>query len=86
LCYPVDHRNERSYFPHVARGGSWIDAAEAFRSAARRNSDPAWNAMDPHQSICWVWDANFVGFRVVRALEEQENLKGLRSQVRRPAD
>ena len=70
-------------YPHVARGGSWADRAEACRSAARRGSDPTWNQMDPDGSIWWVWDADFVGFRVVRAMEEQDDLKGLRSQVRK---
>ena len=40
--------------------------------------------MDPDESIRWVWDADFVGFRVVRAMEEQDDLKGLRSQARKP--
>lgn len=70
-------------YPHVARGGSWADPASRCRSAARRGSEPSWNAMDPDGSIWWVWDADFVGFRVVRAVEEQDNLKGLRSQVRK---
>jgi hypothetical protein len=33
------------------------------------------------QSIWWHTDATFAGFRVVRALDEQENLRGLRSKV-----
>jgi formylglycine-generating enzyme required for sulfatase activity len=70
-------------YPHVARGGSWADRAAACRSAARRGSDPTWNQTDPHGSIWWVWDADFVGFRVVRAVEEQDDLKGLRSLVRK---
>ncbi|AMV37581.1 formylglycine-generating enzyme family protein [Planctomyces sp. SH-PL62] len=73
-------------YPHVARGGSWDDPAADCRSAARRGSDPSWNELDPDGSIWWVWDAPFVGFRVVRAVEEQEDLKGVRSLVRRPAD
>jgi formylglycine-generating enzyme required for sulfatase activity len=70
--------------PHLARGGSWADRAEACRSAARRGSDPSWNRTDPDGSIWWVWDADFVGFRVVRPVEEQEDLKGIRSRVGRP--
>jgi hypothetical protein len=31
-------------------------------------------------------DADFVGFREVRAVTEQENLKGLRSKVTRESD
>ncbi|QEH38905.1 Serine/threonine-protein kinase pkn1 [Aquisphaera giovannonii] len=71
-------------FPHVARGGSWADRAEACRSAARRSSHPSWNQTDPDGSIWWLWDADFVGFRMARAVEEQDDLKGLRSRVRRP--
>jgi formylglycine-generating enzyme required for sulfatase activity len=71
-------------YPHVARGGSWADRAAACRSAARR-SDPTWHQTDPDGSIWWVWDADFVGFRVVRAVEEQDDLKGLRSLARKAA-
>jgi len=70
-------------YPYVARGGSWDDDAELLRSAARRASNPEWSVQDPQrpQSIWWHTDATFVGFRVVRPLNEQENLKGLKSQV-----
>jgi formylglycine-generating enzyme required for sulfatase activity len=70
-------------YPHVARGGSWADAADRCRSASRRGSDKSWNRIDPAnpQSIWWVWNADFVGFRVVRAVEEQANLRGIRSKV-----
>jgi hypothetical protein len=39
--------------------------------------------MDPEkpQSIWWLPSAEFVGFRVVRPVEEQDNLKGLRPRV-----
>lgn len=70
-------------YPHVARGGSWVDDAEDCRSAVRLASEPAWNESDPNlpQSIWYDANADFVGFRVVRAVEEQENLRGLRSKV-----
>ncbi len=70
-------------FTHVARGGSWADKAEQCRSASRRNSELNWIKQDPQrpQSIWWLTDADFVGFRVVRPVEEQDNLKGLRSKV-----
>lgn len=77
------HRPGAEVYPHVARGGSWADPAEVCRSAARRGSDPSWNEMDPHHSIWWVWNADFVGFRVARAVDEQDKLKGFRSQVRK---
>ena len=82
VCLPSSDR-----YPHVVRGGSWVDSPAKCRSAARRGSDKSWNQSDPElpQSIWWVADADFVGFRVVRAVEEQENLKGLRSKIRKYA-
>jgi formylglycine-generating enzyme required for sulfatase activity len=79
---PVRLPDERRY-PHVARGGSWDDDPRSLRSAARRHSTPDWNRRDPQdpQSIWWFTDATFVGFRVVRAVEEQDNLKGIRSKI-----
>ncbi len=70
-------------FPHAVRGGSWEDDASKCRSAARRGSDPKWNRLDPGlpQSIWWLSSGDFVGFRVVRPVEEQENLRGFRSKV-----
>ncbi len=72
-------------FPDVARGGSWADGPEKCRSAARRASDKTWIKLDPQrpQSIWWLTSAEFVGFRVVRPVEEQDNLKGIRSKVTR---
>jgi formylglycine-generating enzyme required for sulfatase activity len=74
---------DRKEYPYVARGGSWDDDPEALRSSARKASNPEWSVQDPQrpQSIWWHTDATFVGFRVVRQLEEQENLKGFRSPV-----
>jgi formylglycine-generating enzyme required for sulfatase activity len=72
-------------FPHVARGGSWADEAPLCRSAARVGSDLTWIKQDPQRprSIWWLTDADFVGFRLVRAVEEQDNLKGFRSRITR---
>jgi formylglycine-generating enzyme required for sulfatase activity len=72
-------------FPHVTRGGSWADGTEACRSAARVGSEKSWIKLDPQrpQSIWWLTSAEFVGFRVVRAAREQDNLKGLRSKTTR---
>jgi formylglycine-generating enzyme required for sulfatase activity len=74
-----------SRFSHVARGGSWGDEPRRLRSAARRGSDKSWIKRDPQrpQSIWWLTDAEFVGFRIVRPVEEQDNLKGLRSTTTR---
>jgi formylglycine-generating enzyme required for sulfatase activity len=70
-------------YPYVARGGSWDDDADKLRSATRIVSNREWSVQDPQrpQSIWWHTDATRVGFRVVRALDEQENLKGVRSLV-----
>ena len=69
----------------MARGGSWADEAAQCRSASRRGSDKSWIKLDPQrpQSIWWLTSADFVGFRIVRPVEEQENLKGLHSKVTR---
>jgi formylglycine-generating enzyme required for sulfatase activity len=77
---PTDKR-----FSHVARGGSWADKPPDLRSATRRGSDKTWIQQDPQrpQSIWWLTDADFVGFRIMRPVEEQDNLKGLRSKVTR---
>jgi formylglycine-generating enzyme required for sulfatase activity len=71
------------HYPHVVRGGSWDDDGLALRSAARSASKLSWNRQDPQrpQSIWWLTDATHVGFRVVRAVEEQDNLKNFKSQV-----
>ena len=70
-------------YPNVVRGGSWNDGPEKIRSAIRRASDKTWLKRDPQrpQSIWWMTDADWVGFRVVRAVEEDERLKGVRSKV-----
>ena len=75
---PDNHR-----FGHVVRGGSWVDDAAHCRSAARQASEKSWIKLDPQrpQSIWWLTSADFVGFRIVRPLEEQANLKGYRSKI-----
>jgi len=79
---PVLIPTEKEY-PYIVRGGSWDDDAARLRSASRRASTREWSQQDPQlpQSIWWHTDALFVGFRVVRPLEEQDNLKGLKSKV-----
>ncbi len=81
---PVLMPDDRRY-PYGVRGGSWEDPAARLRSAARRGSSEEWNRRDPQspQSIWWHTDATFVGFRVVRAVEEEDKLKGLRSKITR---
>jgi formylglycine-generating enzyme required for sulfatase activity len=70
-------------YPYVARGGNWDEDVDRLRSAARLKSDLEWSIQDPQrpQSIWWHTDATFVGFRLVRPLEEQDNLKGVKSLV-----
>ncbi len=70
-------------YPYVVRGGSWDDDADKLRAAARVKSDKEWSVQDPQrpQSIWWHTDARFVGFRVVRPLKEQDNLKDFKSPV-----
>ena len=50
------------------KGGSFEDDATALRSAARRKSDPKWQARDPQipKSKWWNPESPFVGFRLVR--------------------
>jgi formylglycine-generating enzyme required for sulfatase activity len=83
LC-PVLLPTERRT-PHVVRGGSWDDEAPMLRSAARRASSKEWWRQDPQrpQSIWWLTEGVFVGFRVVRPYQEYEVLQGLRSKVTR---
>ena len=70
-----DRRRSIPTWPAAARGTTTPDR---LRSAARRASDLDWSVQDPQrpQSIWWHTDATFVGFRVVRPLEEQENPQG----------
>jgi formylglycine-generating enzyme required for sulfatase activity len=78
VALPTDKR-----YPHPTRGGSFIEGADKLRYANRQSSHEDWSQRDPQvpQSIYWHTDADHVGFRVVRALEEQPNLKGFKSQV-----
>ena len=57
-------------FSRAVRGGSWQDDPELLRSAARRGSTKDWKLQDPQipQSIWYLTDATFLGFRVVRPL------------------
>jgi formylglycine-generating enzyme required for sulfatase activity len=79
---PFNPPTENRY-SYTARGGSWNDPVEKCRSAVRRGSDKSWLKRDPQrpQSIWWMTDADWVGFRVVRAVEEDPRLKGIRSKV-----
>jgi len=59
-------------FPRCVRGGSWDDDPDMLRCAARRGSNKDWKMQDPQipQSIWYLTDGDFLGFRVVRPLDE----------------
>ena len=75
-------------FAHVARGGSWAADPDALRSAARRVSEEKWMEKDPNRprSIWWLTEFDVVGLRIVRAVDEQDNLKKLRPLVTEDSD
>ncbi len=54
----------------TVRGGSFEDYSEMLRSAARKKSEPKWQARDPQipKSRWWNPDSWFVGFRVVQEI------------------
>ena len=58
--------------PRVVRGGGWNQFPENCRSAAREASSEEWRKRDPQvpKSIWYLTEAQHVGFRVVRPLEE----------------
>ncbi len=62
----------KSKFPHPVRGGSWMDGSADLRSAARKPSEKDWEATDPQlpQSVWYLTDAPWVGFRICRPLQE----------------
>ena len=72
-------------YPHVTRGGGFEDEPAMLRSAARRPSEPDWSRRDPQlpQSIWWHTDAIYVGFRIVRAVDETPALKDFQSKITR---
>lgn len=76
--------NPENRFSHVIRGGSWADKAQKLRSAARQGSDKKLNRQDPQmpKSLWWLTDADFVGFRIVCAVQEPKNLVGIRSKMK----
>ncbi len=64
---------ENTNAPAVARGWAWSEPVTKLRCAARMIETPEWNELDPQfpQSIWWLSAADFVGFRIVRSLEDE---------------
>jgi formylglycine-generating enzyme required for sulfatase activity len=58
--------------PRTVKGGAYNDEAKDLRPANRRMSDPVWNRRDPQipRSRWWNADAPFVGFRIIRPLQQ----------------
>jgi formylglycine-generating enzyme required for sulfatase activity len=58
--------------PRTVRGGAYKDPAKELRSANRTESDLVWNRRDPQipKSKWWNADAPFIGFRVIRPLQQ----------------
>jgi formylglycine-generating enzyme required for sulfatase activity len=79
---PVNKPGDQKW-GHVARGGSFKDAAEKVRSAARLVSGHAWMRNDPQspRSIWWLTKRDEIGFRVALPVEEQKELVGLKPMV-----
>jgi len=63
---------QKTRYPKTLRGGCFSDDAGQLRSANRFPSDPAWNRRDPQipRSKWWMTDAPWVGFRIIRPVEQ----------------
>ena len=72
-------------YPHVTRGGSFEDRPAQLRYANRFPSSEEWSLRDPQQpkSIWWHTDAWYVGLRLVRAVDEQPELRDVQSRITR---
>lgn len=59
-------------YPKVLRGGSFVDEALQLRCANRIKSEAVWNRRDPQipKSKWWLTDGGFIGFRIVRPLQQ----------------
>lgn len=62
----------KARYPKTLRGGGFSDDAGQLRSANRFPSDPVWNRRDPQipRSKWWMTDAPWVGFRIIRPVEQ----------------
>jgi formylglycine-generating enzyme required for sulfatase activity len=68
---PMVAANKAKY-PKVLKGGSFAEDAAQLRCASRMKSDPSWNRRDPQipKSKWWLTEASYVGFRVIRPLQQ----------------
>lgn len=65
-------RQPERLHPRTVRGGAYDDDASALRCSARKESDLVWKRRDPQipKSFWWNTDAPFVGFRLVRPINQ----------------
>lgn len=75
----------KARFPHVVRGGSFSQEPPELRSAKRLGSTKDWLLQDPQrpQSVWWLTETDFVGMRIVRAVDEQPELVKIKSTQNR---
>ena len=61
-----------SRYPRSIRGGSYMDDAPILKASNRSFSIPGWNKRDPQipKSRWWLTDGMFVGFRIVRPINQ----------------
>ncbi|HPQ99518.1 MAG TPA: SUMF1/EgtB/PvdO family nonheme iron enzyme [Saprospiraceae bacterium] len=62
----------KALHPRSVRGGSYQDDAATLRSSNRIESDLQWKKRDPQipKSFWWNTDSPFVGFRIIRPMNE----------------
>jgi formylglycine-generating enzyme required for sulfatase activity len=68
-------------YPRSVRGGSWMDDPAQASCLQRRGSAPKWKMKDPQypKSAWWHTNAPFVGFRVVKPLEQPETVEDMKA-------
>ncbi|MDZ7718326.1 MAG: SUMF1/EgtB/PvdO family nonheme iron enzyme [Balneolaceae bacterium] len=59
-------------YPRAVRGASWMDPETEVSCNKRRESNSDWKMLDPQipKSLWWHTNAQFLGFRIVRPLNE----------------
>lgn len=71
LTDPMPASNPAKY-PKALRGGGFNESAGNLRVAKRFKSDPGWNRRDPQipKSKWWLTEAAWVGFRLLRPIQQ----------------